>query len=282
VPNSQIGYNKLRMKKVLQRTLYPVALLLLGARKVFAADCPSGTFCFSSFLKEDTVEGLIGSMVSWLTLAAGSVLVIAILVGAFMIMTSGGNTEQVTKGRKAITWALIGFAVILLAGGLGNIIAGFLGGTVDTTNVASSTIDTPEGVVVAIDQIAKWMFNVLMALGTVFVLYSAFLYMISAGDQEKINRAKNALIYAIAALVIGVLAGGADMLIKDALDVPENTSACSVGSWKNEACQGTYKDEDEETHCERPGERLQTRTTTPPNCKLNSKCFRDTTCQVLE
>ena len=67
----------------------------------------------------------------------------------------------------------------------------------------------------AIDLIAKWMYNILLALGVVFVLYAAFLYMISQGNEERMERAKKVLIYAIVALVIAVLAGGISSVVED-------------------------------------------------------------------
>ena len=68
-----------------------------------------------------------------------------------------------------------------------------------------------------INKIAKWMYNLLLALGVVFVLYAAFLYLLSQGSDDKITTAKRVLIYAIVALVIAVLAGGVSSIVKDAL-----------------------------------------------------------------
>ena len=59
------------------------------------------------------------------------------------------------------------------------------------------------------------MFGILMALGIVFVLYAAFLYLMAQGNEERINTAKTVLIYSIVALIVGVLAGGVSVLIQD-------------------------------------------------------------------
>lgn len=71
-----------------------------------------------------------------------------------------------------------------------------------------------------IENVAKVLYNVLIALGVVFILYAAFLYMISQGDETRLATAKRVLIYAIVALVIGVLAGGVHSLVKDAVLSP--------------------------------------------------------------
>jgi hypothetical protein len=40
---------------------------------------------------------------------------IMILVGGFMIMAAGGEEEKISKGRKTLLYALIGFVIILLS-----------------------------------------------------------------------------------------------------------------------------------------------------------------------
>ncbi|MBU2101725.1 pilin [Patescibacteria group bacterium] len=205
------------MRNIYYKFIALAPIIYLGIRSVSAQECPDGVLCVPPILRATSTDALISSAVTFLTALAGSILVIVVLVGAFIIMTSAGNPEKIKKGRQAITWGLIGFAVILVAGGLGSIVAGILGGTVDDVGGPNSSVNTPEGVIGVVDNIAYWMFNILMALGTVFVLFAAFLYMISRGDPEKIQTAKRALIYAIVALVIGVLSGGVDALVKDAL-----------------------------------------------------------------
>ena len=63
--------------------------------------------------------------------------------------------------------------------------------------------------------IAQWMFGILMALSIVFILYAAFLYVISQGNEERIKTAKTILIYAVVGLVVAVLAGGINVVIQD-------------------------------------------------------------------
>jgi len=53
--------------------------------------------------------------------------VIMVLVGAFQLMTSAGEPEKVSQGRKTILYAAIGFAIALLAGGAVNIIKSIIG-----------------------------------------------------------------------------------------------------------------------------------------------------------
>jgi uncharacterized membrane protein YozB (DUF420 family) len=46
---------------------------------------------------------------------AAPIATIMVLYGAFLMITSGGNEERVSTGRKTILYAAIGFALVLLA-----------------------------------------------------------------------------------------------------------------------------------------------------------------------
>ena len=53
--------------------------------------------------------------------------VIMVLVGAFKLITSSGDPEKVSEGRKTILYAAVGLAIALVAGGIVSIIKSLLG-----------------------------------------------------------------------------------------------------------------------------------------------------------
>src|SRR3989338_9002066 len=57
-----------------------------------------------------------------------------------------------------------------------------------------------------INTVSNWALGLLIALATLFVIYAAYLYLQSSGDEEDIGKAKNTLIYAVVAIVVGLLA----------------------------------------------------------------------------
>ena len=54
---------------------------------------------------------------------------IMVLVGAFQLITSSGDPEKVSQGKKTITYAAIGLVVALIAGGIVSIIQSFVSGS---------------------------------------------------------------------------------------------------------------------------------------------------------
>ena len=58
------------------------------------------------------------------------------------------------------------------------------------------------------------MFGILLALAVIFLIYAAFIFLTSEGTPAKIESAKNIIIYAIVAIVLGVIAKGVVMVIQ--------------------------------------------------------------------
>jgi len=66
---------------------------------------PSCTLC--DFL------ALIDNVVIFITQIASLLVVVFIIWGAFLILTSAGSRERVVKGRRVITTAVLGLVIIL-------------------------------------------------------------------------------------------------------------------------------------------------------------------------
>jgi len=63
---------------------------------------------------------------NWIFYLVVALSIIFILYGGFLIVVAGGSEERVTKGRTFIMWALIGFAVAILARALPMIVTYFV------------------------------------------------------------------------------------------------------------------------------------------------------------
>ena len=95
--------------------------------------CPDGTSCIEGACKTegglvpdcgsagnpcgfDDFFVLLHNITEFLIFALAPILVVLMIsVGGFTIMASRGNPAQFTTGKNMITWALIGYIVILLA-----------------------------------------------------------------------------------------------------------------------------------------------------------------------
>lgn len=106
------------------------SLLLLTTLAV-----PSGAYAFDLFPKdvcgnapdsavckdaknnatENPVAKIIGSAARIIAIFVGVVAVIAIILGGFWYITSGGDSGKITKARTTILYALVGVVVTTLA-----------------------------------------------------------------------------------------------------------------------------------------------------------------------
>lgn len=78
-------------------------------------------------------------------------------------------------------------------------------------------VTTYGGLIGIIKTATSWLFGILLVAAVVFLIYAAFLYLTSGGDEEKTKTAKSYVIYAVIAIAIGLLAQGIVALVYNLL-----------------------------------------------------------------
>lgn len=96
-----------------------VFLFLFSVNLVFAAcsnqtqGSDGKTVCLDNPLgKNITIPALLGQIINYAMGIIGSLALVMFIYGGAMWMLSGGNQEQVTKGKQTIIWAALGLAII--------------------------------------------------------------------------------------------------------------------------------------------------------------------------
>lgn len=64
---------------------------------------------------ENPIVSIIRTIANVIAVITGVAAIIMIILGAFNLITSGGNTETVGKGRRRIIYSLVGVVVVALA-----------------------------------------------------------------------------------------------------------------------------------------------------------------------
>lgn len=72
-------------------------------------------------------ESVAAAIIDFIFTIAIPITAIMVLVGAFQMITSGGNPEQFSKGKKTLLYAAIGFVVVIIAKGVVSIIKSLIG-----------------------------------------------------------------------------------------------------------------------------------------------------------
>lgn len=86
-----------------------------------------GTGILLNPLKSATIEGFLMGILDILLTFAVPIIIFFIMYGGFKLVTARGDSEQISQGRAAITWAVIGGVIVLGA----RLIIGVIQGTVD-------------------------------------------------------------------------------------------------------------------------------------------------------
>ena len=77
----------------------------------------------------------------------------------------------------------------------------------------TSPIDSVTDVEVVLNNIVRWAQVIFFILAALFIIFAAFEYLTAGGDDEKVKKAKNMLIYAIVAIAVALVAGGMKALV---------------------------------------------------------------------
>lgn len=77
-------------------------------------------------LNYDTFEDLVNAIIGFFFILAVALAPLMIIIGAFYILTAGGDEKKVNTGKNIILYTVIGLIIILIARGLIGIIKGVL------------------------------------------------------------------------------------------------------------------------------------------------------------
>ncbi len=122
--------------------------------------------------------------------------VLAVIVGAFLYLASGGSEDRVAQGKDLLTGAFGAVLLVMLSGTLLRLLR----------EPAEGTAGTLADVPTVINNASNILLGFIGAFATAMLLYGAYLYTTAAGDRDKLMQARNAFRYGVYGLSIGVLA----------------------------------------------------------------------------
>ncbi|MFA6270209.1 MAG: pilin [Candidatus Paceibacterota bacterium] len=89
---------------------------------------PAMNIIIKNPFKLDSIQGLIETIINDILMPVGGVVaVVMIMYAGFMYVTARGDTSQIKKATDALTWAVVGAAILLGA----SVISKAIGTTID-------------------------------------------------------------------------------------------------------------------------------------------------------
>ena len=236
------------MKNLTKKIL--VILTIIGAISMsFASILPSQTFADDTRLNGEPCTSLLG-LTPWdcgvqdidseESLKAGIWTIVAniatdiaviatylilgyVIYGGYLYTFSGGDPNKVAVGRKTLTQAFIGLAIVmsatLIMGTIRFILAGSADGNI--SNCTTTNCVEPEALV---EGLISWFIGIAGIVSAIFLVYGGITYITSSGDASKLQKAKNMILYSLIGLAIVILATIITAFVSNAIRNANETS----------------------------------------------------------
>lgn len=124
-----------------------------------------------------------------------------VIYGGYLYIFSAGDPGKAAEGKKTLTQAFIGLAIVMSANLImGTIRAVLIGG--QFKDCTDSNCIKPNDM---IENMINWFISMAGIVSVVFLIYGGIQYMTSAGDATKLEKAKKVIMYALIGLAIVAL-----------------------------------------------------------------------------
>lgn len=160
-------------------------------------------------LKNGIVQIAI-NVLSDITVLAAYLVFGYVIYGGYLYTFSGGDPGKVANGKRTLSQAFIGLAIVMSATAIfGAIRIAIASGqeTVQIGEYSGNAVSIPNvdpGVM--IEGLISWFIGFAGIASAIFVVYGGILYVTSAGDSNKLQKAKQMITYALIGLAICGLA----------------------------------------------------------------------------
>lgn len=126
------------------------------------------------------------------------------IYGGVMMLTSGGNEKRVKQATDTLKWTFIGVIIIMLSAAIIQFVLSGLGYTGEKVPAASLGLGTND-LVAATVNVVRFILGVLGVFALVQVIWGGYQWLISAGNEEMIKKAKANIRAAIIGIFIIML-----------------------------------------------------------------------------
>ena len=165
------------------------------------SDVGKTIFCknASTIPSDGAFNVVIGNIVTYLVGIVGMVLTIVILVSAIQYVTSGGSPDRIKSAKDRLVQAAVSLGFLISFNAIFNLLntrifAGISGTSLDDVTKLGNNV------------ISVLLFAV-GALAVIFIIIGGIQYTTSAGDSNKVTKAKTTITYAIIGLIMSLSVG---------------------------------------------------------------------------
>ncbi|KKU53737.1 MAG: hypothetical protein UY41_C0029G0005 [Candidatus Moranbacteria bacterium GW2011_GWE1_49_15] len=173
---------------------------------------------FENPLDFNNVEEFLLHFLTYLQRIIVVLALVAVVVGAIMYITSGGDSGRVETAKSTVTSAMIGLAIAIAAPSFLREISIIMGWG-NTADVCAQIADQAQkqacleanGMVdgaLSLTQIAmnllRFLLSIVGVLSLIMLIIGGGMYVTSAGDEDRIDKGKNIIKYSIIGIIVAL------------------------------------------------------------------------------
>lgn len=164
--------------------------------------------CGVDIKDEETLKSgiwqIVANIATDITVIAAYLVLGYVIYGGYLYIFSSGDPGKVSAGKKTLTQAFIGLAIVMSAYLIMSTIRiVLLGGNKALTDcVTNECVDANT----LITSTVQWFIGIAGVVSLIFVVYGGISYTTSAGEPNKLQKAKQIIMYALIGLAIVGLA----------------------------------------------------------------------------
>ncbi|MBR3115769.1 hypothetical protein IKF30_00885 [Candidatus Saccharibacteria bacterium] len=139
-----------------------------------------------------------------ITIIAAYLVLGYVIYGGYQYIFSAGDPNKVTSGKKTLSHAFIGLAIVMAAFIImSSIRIALLGANNQFSDCVHNECVNPNSLVT---NAVQWVIGIAGAVAAIFIVYGGIAYTTSAGDPNKLTKAKQIILYALIGMAIVALA----------------------------------------------------------------------------
>ncbi|MBI3335192.1 MAG: hypothetical protein HY001_01710 [Candidatus Portnoybacteria bacterium] len=189
------------------------------------------TYTLANPLTAQNLIDLLNTIIDGLIRLAIPITVIIIIWAGVLYIISAGS-DRIKTATNALTYAVLGFGIILISSGIIAIIQDFLGAGQQCTGASGTQgscaagylCDDPDGdgtgicviqgqgpstfeqLIKVLTDLSGWLFAFAIIAGVAMIIVSGFAYIFARGDTSRAGRALQILLYSIIGVAVAALA----------------------------------------------------------------------------
>ncbi len=157
-----------------------------------------------------------------ITIIAAYLVIGYVIYGGYLYIFSSGDPGKVASGKKTLTQAFIGLAIVMSANIIMSTIRFALLGANGKLSNCTETECIDAGTLVT--QTINWFIAVAGVISAIFLVYGGISYITSSGDPNKTQKAKNTILYSLIGLAIVALATAMTAFVSNMIRQSNKTS----------------------------------------------------------